>query len=1009
MRFEEYERRYAASYAEFAETIRIILGKTIDASPPTLPRPQFIQARAKAPDKLKRRLDEAGQLDTDRLEEHRKDLAGVRLIFYTNNDVERFLASRLVFDNFEIEHDATKLHIPTPDNPDAKYRAIHYIVRLRDDRTRLPEYAKFRGLRCEIQIQTILNHAWSETSHDIVYKGRGEPGFGSRAMDGIKKRFDGIMDKYLLPAGYEIQKAQNEYEQLLQGKELFDKDVVKLLAEARDNNERYQLLTALRDYAIPNYDDHSVAFDTLRWPLIETARAARRSEPVTIESAFGAWRGYDVSDVLKVIVEILSLLRYVNVNESLTALADLFREEDNTEARKQILEAVRGLAEYDLRAWKQVGPRIQLALVEQLAEMSPAEITATQPIAVVVWREALSSDIGGTTWKADSVTISTGAVPVSEALRIIRTRALDGLFACFGRASTDKEKSEIMSAMDAATRVPTQAQYSDELLNLTLQDATRIVEFMTRCVDGLSFEIRQHYEHELLYEYRRVRSLLQGHADKPETQTLAAKLASAIEVFRNCINRDQSFVRYKVLVGFKSVFPQHWEDNEFDFRGADAHRKEQADKFIDEIAPENEEAWFAFIERCAATKSQDLATFPVFGQFLVDLSRRRPDIANRCLARGNENLLGFLSAFLDGLSQSTADEVYARNLEKQLELGTHLASLARHLRNINTANPALAGRVLAKATSVADDIAVMESLILVMEKYGAGAIDNEEELFRSALKYLSQKRDARWVRGAWFQSKTSQFFSTLSEENARLLLGNLVFLPRFDYPLERILRQVADSHPALVWEFFERRLNHDKDDVEDERYENAPLAFHELHKALARDPALAITAGRQWFARDSGLFRFKGGRLLSSVFPKCPTPFAEALADLVKNGSESDVELVLGVVQNYEGEESTHEVLKRVVARFPHDKHKLSMVGICFDNTGVVSGQFGMVEALRAKRTLLKSWLSDERTEVQKFAADHVHDLEQWIAAEQLRAERGSEMRKLTYPEDDDGDPKVSE
>jgi len=415
---------------------------------------------------------------------------------------------------------------------------------------------KFAGLRCEIQIQTILNHAWSETSHDIVYKGQAAPGFGSRAMAGIKKRFDEIIDKYLLPAGYEIQKAQNEYEQLLQGKELFDKDVVKLFAEAQDNNARYLLLTGLRDYAIPNYDDHSVAFNTLRRPLIETARAARRSDPVAVESAFGSWKGYDAGDVLRVIVEIFGLLRYANVNESLDALGELFREEENADVRKQILEVVKHLAEYDLSAWKQVGSQVQLALVEQLAGMSPAEITAIQPIALVVWREALASDIGGTTWKADSVTISTGAVPVSEALRIIRAKALDGLFACFERASTDADKSEIMSAMDSATRVPTQTRYSNELLNLILQEATRIVEFMTQSMDKLSFEIRQHYEHELLYEYRRADSLVQDQ----ESQESAAKLVAAIEAFRNRANQDKNFVRYEVLVGYDSVYPQHCED-----------------------------------------------------------------------------------------------------------------------------------------------------------------------------------------------------------------------------------------------------------------------------------------------------------------------------------------------------------------------------------------------------------------------------------------------------------------
>ena len=71
------------------------------------------------------------------------------------------------------------------------------------------------SLRCEIQVQTILNHAWSETSHDILYKHKLGDGYGAKAMKGIARRFERIMDKYLIPAGFEIQKAQQEYEEAM--------------------------------------------------------------------------------------------------------------------------------------------------------------------------------------------------------------------------------------------------------------------------------------------------------------------------------------------------------------------------------------------------------------------------------------------------------------------------------------------------------------------------------------------------------------------------------------------------------------------------------------------------------------------------------------------------------------------------------------------------------------------------------------------------------------------------
>src|SRR5207237_1063342 len=82
-------------------------------------------------------------------------------------------------------------------------------------RRNLAEYAKFKGLRSEIQIQTILIHAWAETSHDITYKRFEGKGFGQRATASIEARLNKIMDEYLLPAGYEFQKVQHDFQRLM--------------------------------------------------------------------------------------------------------------------------------------------------------------------------------------------------------------------------------------------------------------------------------------------------------------------------------------------------------------------------------------------------------------------------------------------------------------------------------------------------------------------------------------------------------------------------------------------------------------------------------------------------------------------------------------------------------------------------------------------------------------------------------------------------------------------------
>src|SRR5436190_14401623 len=128
MNLNDYENRYFSTYEAFAETVRFILEKALLAAE-SLPRPQSVQCRAKGIESLRRRLAEANQLDTQTLELDRRDLAGTRVIFYTNNDVDRFLASPLIRENFEIEEDSTRIHHPTPANEGARYRAIHYTVR----------------------------------------------------------------------------------------------------------------------------------------------------------------------------------------------------------------------------------------------------------------------------------------------------------------------------------------------------------------------------------------------------------------------------------------------------------------------------------------------------------------------------------------------------------------------------------------------------------------------------------------------------------------------------------------------------------------------------------------------------------------------------------------------------------------------------------------------------------------------------------------------------------------
>lgn len=173
MNYDEYIREGHFRYEAFAGTVASILRAAIDDSGQDF-RVQQISFRAKSSTSLHRKLTERGLLESPAIEAGLKDLAGCRIVFYTNTDINRFLNARLISENFKVDFDGSKIyHAVGTDRPaEELYFAIHYLVSLTDERLALPEYRKFRGLRCEIQLQTILNHAWAETTHDILYHRR---------------------------------------------------------------------------------------------------------------------------------------------------------------------------------------------------------------------------------------------------------------------------------------------------------------------------------------------------------------------------------------------------------------------------------------------------------------------------------------------------------------------------------------------------------------------------------------------------------------------------------------------------------------------------------------------------------------------------------------------------------------------------------------------------------------------------------------------------------------------
>jgi putative GTP pyrophosphokinase len=116
-------------------------------------------------DKIKRKAYKAP-------EEQLTDITGVRVILYFESDVQ--LVSGLLESCFCIDrgHSLDKGSLLSIDK--IGYRSVHYVCDIGGNRSELPEFEGMAGLKFEIQVRTVLQHAWAEIAHDRNYKFSGK-------------------------------------------------------------------------------------------------------------------------------------------------------------------------------------------------------------------------------------------------------------------------------------------------------------------------------------------------------------------------------------------------------------------------------------------------------------------------------------------------------------------------------------------------------------------------------------------------------------------------------------------------------------------------------------------------------------------------------------------------------------------------------------------------------------------------------------------------------------------
>jgi ppGpp synthetase/RelA/SpoT-type nucleotidyltranferase len=171
---DDFIRRYRKEYDYYEEVARLVeqqCGSDLEAAGIRA----IVTHRAKRPDSLLRKLRQRSKdkkyPSVEDVYSDIHDLAGVRIALYfpaDRHNVDKLLRQRFVLtsDPKEFPDGAVK---PAYNKRFSGYWASHYRVRLNEGT--VPDAQKrYADAKVEIQLASVLMHAWAEVEHDLVYK-----------------------------------------------------------------------------------------------------------------------------------------------------------------------------------------------------------------------------------------------------------------------------------------------------------------------------------------------------------------------------------------------------------------------------------------------------------------------------------------------------------------------------------------------------------------------------------------------------------------------------------------------------------------------------------------------------------------------------------------------------------------------------------------------------------------------------------------------------------------------
>jgi len=642
---------------------------------------------------------------------------------------------------------------------------------------------------------------------------------------------------------------------------------------------------------------------------------------------------------------ILESIAYQNTEEVVGFLWKCLNNE-KSEISERARETLKKIASYNINIYRHCGFKVQSAILNHLKRLGTKEVIENIDAVLELCSEILSLELTSSdAISANEISLNRASMPASNELKTLRSNTFDLLKNLYSNILYKTDKRRIINVLNSMARHGYRGTApSQELLDLINEDIRKLLDFYEEITLEDDKELLQKIGHNLYW-------LNYHHAQEYNDSNIQKILKIRDELYSN---EEQNI--FNVLVGFEAVFPFQWDNHEWKVEEEKKYKEDCIDQYLSSMGKKNYAVWQSRILEYVKIKSNDLATFIYFGQFLKELGIRQPTFAKNLLSEHHEKLGEFRTPLVEGLLDSDRDSAMGF-LGDWLDQGIHLQSICVLLGQTNNVDLEFYASLFDKAKEQGDQIVLNLFLGPLAERYN----DKEDTipLVISTILELTKYKDARWVNVYWWRKNLDLMAKNFGGQEVDIILSNLLYADSIGIHEEWVLSPLAINHPKKLVKFFKKRIK--QGESNSENYNDIPFRFDSrLRDTLQEHLELFTKEIIGWMHTDDYNLRRKALSVLHAITGDSFCELTNYLPNGLKLNNTEDLDILIQILNDYAGELETEDLWKQILKANP-DKEVLKEECIGhFLCTGSTCGFDGVAIKFKNREKMFKNWQTDD-------------------------------------------------